>query len=67
MLHSTYYRDKVCQHFRNSNAAGGFQPNLTTRGYCKVASDDLKLLRRWAMSAGGQLLGDCSSCARGRG
>ena len=61
MLHSATRNGKLCQHFRNSSCAGGIQPNLTNRAYCKVCSRTRKSLEKWTAKRIDPLV-YCSSC-----
>src|SRR5579872_29253 len=62
MLHSAIRHGELCQHFRDRSCAGGMQPHLTDRAYCKVCSLNRKALERWAAEKI-QNLKYCSSCA----
>lgn len=61
MLHSATRDGKLCQHFRNSSCAGGIQPHLTDRAYCKVCSGNRVALEKWAAGRIETLM-YCSSC-----
>lgn len=60
-LHSAMYKGNICPHFRNGNRASGFEDNLTTTTYCKVASVNRKDLEKWARAHQGDFF-QCSSC-----
>jgi hypothetical protein len=60
-LHAATRDGKLCPHFRNSNRANGYENNLTTNAYCKVCSNDRKVLEKWARDYPGERV-NCSSC-----
>jgi hypothetical protein len=63
MLHAAIRNGDLCQHFRNSKRASGYEANLTTAGYCKVCSIRLSSLEQWAQAVRPDFIfGECSSC-----
>jgi hypothetical protein len=60
-LHRATKDGVLCRHFRNRNGPDGYEMNLTTTGYCKVCSTDLRSLERYANSLNPDWA-ECRSC-----